>query len=361
MTEACCTKLETARSWLSPNRRSTVAASQCLTSIRYLVVTAALCASPSFAQSQRRDNPTVKETLRWMQTSLENGAGDYSVGHEVRSVKLEDFVGCRVHFSASTHQEPFANGEPAPDKKPTRIDYFFGLGDIDPTNIDFLRGPGNRLDVPSFMTVHTRNDEKKITSKYSWLPEVDDKPDDTFLIFALDSIGDNNYVVRFATAFKHAVEACGGKPSMFAASDGRNELERTALGGVAAQSAPPRKDIPSIAKTATGSILSVVMSDKGGNPIAQGTGFFVSKDGLIVTNYHVIAEGSSAVVKLPEGAFYVVDGVVAFDKARDVLSSRRMAKASEHSRSAIRTESKLAKKSSLLEIHFPSNQPSPTV
>ncbi|MGC2331090.1 MAG: trypsin-like peptidase domain-containing protein, partial [Candidatus Acidiferrales bacterium] len=60
------------------------------------------------------------------------------------------------------------------------------------------------------------------------------------------------------------------------------------------------------------------MSDKDGQPIAQGTGFLVSRDGRILTNYHVIAEGSSAVVKLPDGAFFLVDGVLAFDKTRDV-------------------------------------------
>lgn len=86
----------------------------------------------------------------------------------------------------------------------------------------------------------------------------------------------------------------------------------------AAQSVPPRKDIPAIAKAANGAIVSIVMSDKDGKPIAQGSGFFVSKDGVIITNYHVIAEGSSALVKLPDGAFFVVDGVLAFDKARDV-------------------------------------------
>jgi S1-C subfamily serine protease len=80
----------------------------------------------------------------------------------------------------------------------------------------------------------------------------------------------------------------------------------------------PRKDIPAIAKAANGAIVSIVMSDKDGNPLAQGSGFLVSKDGLVLTNYHVIAEGSSALVKLPDGAFYVVDGMVASDKARDV-------------------------------------------
>lgn len=80
----------------------------------------------------------------------------------------------------------------------------------------------------------------------------------------------------------------------------------------------PRKDIPAIAKAANGAIVSIVLSDRDGRPIAQGSGFLVSKDGLIVTNYHVIAEGSSAVAKLPDGAFYIVDGVLAFDKVRDI-------------------------------------------
>jgi S1-C subfamily serine protease len=87
---------------------------------------------------------------------------------------------------------------------------------------------------------------------------------------------------------------------------------------VAGQSAPSRKDIPTIAKAANGSIVSIVMSDKDGKPLSQGSGFLASKDGLLVTNYHVIAEGVSAVAKFPDGAFYLIDGVVISDKSRDV-------------------------------------------
>ena len=87
---------------------------------------------------------------------------------------------------------------------------------------------------------------------------------------------------------------------------------------VAAQSARPQMTIPAIAKAANGAIVSIIMSDKDGETVAEGTGFLISRDGRIVTNYHVIENGSSAIVKLPDGAFYVVDGVLASDKARDV-------------------------------------------
>ena len=89
-------------------------------------------------------------------------------------------------------------------------------------------------------------------------------------------------------------------------------------GIVAAQSAPSPKNIPAIAKAANGAVVSIIMSDTDGQPIAQGTGFLISKDGRIVTNYHVIASGSSAIVKFPDGAFFLVDGVLEADKTRDV-------------------------------------------
>jgi len=87
---------------------------------------------------------------------------------------------------------------------------------------------------------------------------------------------------------------------------------------VAAQATRPQMSIPAIAKAANGAIVSIIMSDKDGETVAEGTGFLIGSDGRILTNYHVIENGSSAIVKLPDGAFYVVDGVLASDKARDV-------------------------------------------
>src|SRR6202167_1893426 len=95
------------------------------------------------------------------------------------------------------------------------------------------------------------------------------------------------------------------------------------LAAMSAQNAPTTNkrrhlDIPAISREAKGSIVSIVMSDKDGHPIAQGSGFLVTKNGRVVTNYHVIKNGASAVIKLPDGAFFAIDGVLAFDKGHDV-------------------------------------------
>ncbi len=88
-------------------------------------------------------------------------------------------------------------------------------------------------------------------------------------------------------------------------------------GVVAAQSAPARKDIPAIAKGANGAIVTIITANND-KPIAQGTGFLVSADGVIVTNYHVIETGNVAIVKFPDDTAFPVDGVLAADKVRDL-------------------------------------------
>ena len=90
-----------------------------------------------------------------------------------------------------------------------------------------------------------------------------------------------------------------------------------ASGVVAAQSKSPRKDIPTIAKAAKGAIVAIVMANDD-EPIARGTGFLVSPDGVIVTNYHVIETGNVGIVKLSDGTVLPVDGVLAADKVRDL-------------------------------------------
>lgn len=87
---------------------------------------------------------------------------------------------------------------------------------------------------------------------------------------------------------------------------------------VAAQSVPHRKQISTLAKEVNGAVVSIVVSDKDGHAVGEGSGFVISKDGNVVTNYHVIKGARSAVVKIPNGAFFLVDGVLATDEERDI-------------------------------------------
>jgi S1-C subfamily serine protease len=95
------------------------------------------------------------------------------------------------------------------------------------------------------------------------------------------------------------------------------------LGQTSPQKAPhPRKDVATIARETKGAVVSIVMADNKGQPIAQGSGFVVTRNGLVVTNYHVIKNGTSAVIKLPDGSFFNVDGVLAFDDYHDIAVIR---------------------------------------
>jgi hypothetical protein len=76
--------------------------------------------------------------------------------------------------------------------------------------------------------------------------------------------------------------------------------------------------VSEVVKVSVGSVVLIVVSDEGGKPTAEGSGFVVSPDGKIVTNHHVIAGAHSAVVKLDNGAFFAVDGVISDDASHDV-------------------------------------------
>lgn len=64
--------------------------------------------------------------------------------------------------------------------------------------------------------------------------------------------------------------------------------------------------------------MLIVVNDDAGKPVAEGSGFITSSDGKIVTNHHVIAGAHSATVKLNNGAFFMVDGILADDPEHDI-------------------------------------------
>jgi S1-C subfamily serine protease len=79
-----------------------------------------------------------------------------------------------------------------------------------------------------------------------------------------------------------------------------------------------QETVADIVKRSSDAVVLIVISDSAGQETALGSGFLVSADGEIVTNHHVIKEAHSATVKLSNGAFFPVNGVLADDADKDL-------------------------------------------
>ena len=82
---------------------------------------------------------------------------------------------------------------------------------------------------------------------------------------------------------------------------------------------PVRADsIPKIVAKAKPAVVEIVSADATGAPKSQGTGFFVSPDGLLVTNRHVI-EGSNSITAVSNtGAIFLFERIVAEPPGVDI-------------------------------------------
>ncbi len=66
------------------------------------------------------------------------------------------------------------------------------------------------------------------------------------------------------------------------------------------------------------SVFYIEVYNRQGDAIGSGSGFFVTSDGVAVTNYHVIADTASAFVTTIDGGLYSVKNVIAFDENLDL-------------------------------------------
>ncbi len=77
--------------------------------------------------------------------------------------------------------------------------------------------------------------------------------------------------------------------------------------------------VADVVKRSTAGVVQIVVSDQAGNELGLGSGFIVSANGEIVTNYHVIEGAHLAIAKLANGSFFPIKGVLAADADTDLV------------------------------------------
>jgi len=80
-----------------------------------------------------------------------------------------------------------------------------------------------------------------------------------------------------------------------------------------------QEDLPAIIKRVEPSIVVILTYNQQGQILGQGTGFFVSKEGDVITNHHVLQEAARAEVRTNDGKTYAVKRILGDDKAGDLV------------------------------------------
>ena len=101
--------------------------------------------------------------------------------------------------------------------------------------------------------------------------------------------------------------------SAFSASSCQAQAATPAL-----QDPQRERSVREIISSSSRAVVLIVTYDASEKPLSLGSGFMISPDGTVVTNYHVIKGAKSAVVKLSNGAFFPVEGTLATSEDDDL-------------------------------------------
>jgi S1-C subfamily serine protease len=89
---------------------------------------------------------------------------------------------------------------------------------------------------------------------------------------------------------------------------------------------PSAFDLPMLARNARKAVLTILAYDAQGKIIQTGSGFFISNDGRLVTNRHVINNAINAFAKTEDGANYRVTGTLTSSASLDLAVLKAEAK-----------------------------------
>lgn len=78
-------------------------------------------------------------------------------------------------------------------------------------------------------------------------------------------------------------------------------------------------DLSPIVKKVENSVFIIYTFNENKEPIAQGSGFFISNTGICITNFHVLQGCSSAIIKTKNGNEFPVTTIIDFDSKTDLV------------------------------------------
>jgi S1-C subfamily serine protease len=113
-------------------------------------------------------------------------------------------------------------------------------------------------------------------------------------------------------------EALTSTPPAEEASNPRPATTKTKARSPVAPVQPRVLSTEELFQMASPAVILIETYDEEGHERGFGSGFAVSSDGSVVTNYHVIRGASRATAKFADGTFATVSGIVAYDPDHDV-------------------------------------------
>jgi S1-C subfamily serine protease len=100
---------------------------------------------------------------------------------------------------------------------------------------------------------------------------------------------------------------------------GRLNLFQSKPSTISERTISERLDLPWVAAAVRPAVALIEIFGPSGELTKTGTGFFVSSDGKLVTNTHVVEGATNATAKLETGATYAIGGIIVTDNDHDVV------------------------------------------
>ena len=257
----------------------------------------ALVLALALAACNKKQGPPLSETLSWMSRTYNSdgtapgtwfgGYGGHGWYQGPCMAKCEE-VGSIVYFHETfTYKDCEIMTLTVSNRRTDHgLRGMFNLRDVDPKTVHVTNDPLG--DAVAEVGFSTRNNIRAVSYKGNITVESDNSG------FDMDDVA---YARRFAEAFRHAVDLCGGKPSDFPEASAATDEVPVPPGAVTEAPAPPHpssvaESPQELFKRLSSSVFVVETLDASGSVVATGSGVMLAP-GEMVTNKHVIEEGTA--------------------------------------------------------------------